>query len=132
METRGLPLAPVVAFVLHQGPDRWTVSPCFEDLFALPEPLAGQLSPYLPKFRHLLLDLSQYDPAGEEKNLANRMLLEFMKQIRARQLLQFFLWLEKQEPHSPGNCCVSACSTCGMPSGTLTPQNSEIRFKPVI
>ena len=37
------------------------MSPCFEDLFDLPEDLREVLLPYLPKFRHLLLDLSQSD-----------------------------------------------------------------------
>ena len=95
-EVHGLPLPPVLPLVLHQGPERWTVSTCFEDLFDLPEDLREILLPYLPKFRHLLLDLSQYDPAGNEKDAVNRVVLELMRQLRQKHLVEFFLWLEKQ------------------------------------
>ena len=96
-ETHGLPLPPVLSLVLHQGPDRWTVSPCFEDLFALPESLTEVLMPYLPKFRHLLLDLSQCDPARDEKDAVIRVVLELMKQVRAKELFKFFVWLAGHE-----------------------------------
>ncbi|MDZ4289238.1 MAG: Rpn family recombination-promoting nuclease/putative transposase, partial [Prosthecobacter sp.] len=46
----GLPLPPVLPFVLHQGPDKWSVSTDFQDLMDLPEEMAAELLPYLPKF----------------------------------------------------------------------------------
>jgi hypothetical protein len=87
----GLPLPPVLSFVLHQGPERWTVATAIEDLFELPEPLASALAPFLPKFRHLLLDLSQADPSTEEGDAVLRIVLSLMKLARARQLrAEFF------------------------------------------
>ncbi|NQW99758.1 Rpn family recombination-promoting nuclease/putative transposase, partial [bacterium] len=47
---QGLPLPPVLPFVFHQGPEAWNVTTAFEDLFALPDELASELLPYLPKF----------------------------------------------------------------------------------
>ena len=93
----GLPLPPVLAFVLHQGPERWTVATAFEDLFELPPNLASGLAPYLPKFRHALLDLSQSEPATEETDATLRVVLSLMKLARARQLhADFFDWLGGQ------------------------------------
>ena len=97
----GLPLPPVLAFVLHQGPERWTVATAFEDLFELPPSLASGLAPYLPKFRHALLDLSQSEPATEETDATLRVVLSLMKLARARQLhADFFDWLGEQLRHA--------------------------------
>ena len=95
-ETHGRPLPPVLPLVLHQGPDRWTVSPCFEDLFALPAPLAEALMPYLPKFRHALLDLSQFDPQRDEVDDQMRVVLHLMKMAREKRLAEFFAWFFHQ------------------------------------
>jgi hypothetical protein len=89
----GLPLPPVLPFVFHQGPDEWTVSTAFEDLFGLPADLAAGLLPFLPKFRHALLDLTRFDPATEEADTLLRVVLQLMKLARKRQLLRFFEWL---------------------------------------
>ncbi|MEI6676680.1 MAG: Rpn family recombination-promoting nuclease/putative transposase [Verrucomicrobiota bacterium] len=89
----GLPLPPVLAFVLHQGPERWTVSTEFADLFALPDDLTSVLGRFLPKFQHALLDLSSFDPASEEHDAKNRIVLQLMKLARERQLRRFFDWL---------------------------------------
>jgi len=97
----GLPLPPVLAFVLHQGPERWTVSTAFEDLLALPEPLANELAPFLPKFNHALLDLSQDDPATAEGDATLRIVLSLMKLARARQVTaEFFDWLGEALRHA--------------------------------
>ena len=71
VEIHGLPLPPVLPMVFHQGPERWTPSPCFEDMFDLSPAHAEALLPFLPKFRHALLDLSQFDPQkqGDDRNL---------------------------------------------------------------
>ncbi len=92
-KAHGLPLPPVLPFVLHQGPDHWHVSTFFEDLFELPEEIAADLLPFLPKFHHALLDLSRSDPAVEENDTQLRIVLHLMKLARERQLLNYFRWL---------------------------------------
>jgi hypothetical protein len=52
---RQLPLPPVLPLLAHQGPGVWTFSCEFADLFG-PVPLT--LRPYLPTFRHALVDLA--------------------------------------------------------------------------
>ncbi len=92
-KAHGLPLPPVLPFVLHQGPDHWNVSTAFEDLFELPDDIASDLLPFLPKFHHALLDLSRSDPASEESDSQLRIVLHLMKLARERQLLEYFRWL---------------------------------------
>ncbi len=92
-QDHGLPLPPVVPFVLHQGPEAWSVSPHFEDLFNLPPGLEQTLLPYLPKFRHALLDLSRFDPAAEETDAQMRVILQLLKLAREQRLIEFFSWL---------------------------------------
>jgi predicted transposase/invertase (TIGR01784 family) len=89
----GLPLPAVIPFVFHQGPDSWNVSPHFEKLLQLPEDSFQPLSPYVPKFQHVLLDLSRYDPSSEEKDQRLQVVLQLMKLARQKDLLTFFLWL---------------------------------------
>lgn len=89
----GLPLPPVVSFVLHQGPEKWTVSPQFADLFSVPAGMAEALRPWLPDFRHGLLDLSTHDPATAEGRTELRVVLQLMKLAREQRLLEFFAWL---------------------------------------
>ena len=49
-----LPLPPVVPLLVHQGPEGWELSCEFTDLFGtVPE----AMRPYLPSFRHALVDL---------------------------------------------------------------------------
>jgi predicted transposase/invertase (TIGR01784 family) len=57
-EQDGLPLPPVIGFVLHQGPDEWTVSHSTQGLFDLDERVSSILQPYLPKMEYALLDLT--------------------------------------------------------------------------
>jgi predicted transposase/invertase (TIGR01784 family) len=92
-KAHGLPLPPVLPFVLHQGPDHWNVSTSFEDLFKLPDDIAADLLPFLPKFHHALLDLSRSDPASEEDDTRLKIVLHLMKLARERQLLEYFRWL---------------------------------------
>ncbi|MEX1049559.1 MAG: Rpn family recombination-promoting nuclease/putative transposase [Akkermansiaceae bacterium] len=94
-QRHGLPLPPVFPIVLHQGPENWNVSTAFEDLFDLPEELAADLLPFIPKFHHALLDLSRYDPDTGEDDIRQRVVLQLMKLARERQLLEFFQWLAK-------------------------------------
>ncbi|MBS0421599.1 MAG: Rpn family recombination-promoting nuclease/putative transposase [Proteobacteria bacterium] len=74
-----LPLPPVVSVVAHQGPGEWTASCEFADLFGDVSPT---LRPYLPSFRHSLVDL----PAIADENLSTmarlRALLKALKYAR--------------------------------------------------
>jgi predicted transposase/invertase (TIGR01784 family) len=99
-KTKGFPLPPVLPFVLHQGPDAWNISPHFQDLFDLPDELAPDLLPYLPKFQHALLDLSRYEPATAEADTQLRIVLQLMKLVRQRELLRFFTWFAQFPAHS--------------------------------
>ncbi|MEZ5305129.1 MAG: Rpn family recombination-promoting nuclease/putative transposase [Verrucomicrobiales bacterium] len=94
LREEGVPLPPVVPLVLHQGPDRWSVSAEFAGLVDLPADLAGDLAPFTPAFRHGLLDLVACDPEnafGGETAAAIRL----MKMARARgtKIGSFFDWL---------------------------------------
>ena len=80
----GLPLPAVLPLVLNQGPERWTVSTCFEDAFALPETAVGLLR-YLPKFEHALIDLTQLDPDQDEDHAELKVALQLMKMARMKQ-----------------------------------------------
>jgi predicted transposase/invertase (TIGR01784 family) len=97
-KTHGLPLQPVLPFVFHQGPEAWVASPHFEDLFDLPDDLATDLIPFLPKFQHALLDLTQFDPNSEEDDSRLKIILQLMKLARQKELLRFFRWLA-EFPH---------------------------------
>ncbi len=92
-KVHGLPLPAVVPYILHQGPDRWTVSTQFEDLFDLPLETSAALLPFLPKFQHALLDLSCYNPSSQEADVQMRIVLHLMKLARDHQLVEFFEWL---------------------------------------
>ncbi len=89
----GLPLPVVLPFVLNQGPERWTVSCDFADLFDLPEEAAPALLPFIPKFHHALLDLTQFNPEREEDQREMKVVLNLMKLARNNDLMRFFEWL---------------------------------------
>ncbi len=98
-KSHGLPLPPVLPFVFHQGPESWSVTTNFEDLFALPEGLSAELLPFLPKFRHALLDLTRFDPDTGESDTRLRAVLQLMKLAREKELLRFFQWLAGYSVH---------------------------------
>jgi len=50
---RRLPLPPVLPLLAHQGPEGWSTSCEFVDLFG---DVPDALRPYLPSFRHALVD----------------------------------------------------------------------------
>jgi predicted transposase YdaD len=73
---RQLPLPAVLPLLAHQGPDGWTPSCEFVDLFgAVPEPLR----PYLPTFRHALVDLARID---DDSLSAQARLRAFLKTLK--------------------------------------------------
>lgn len=96
-DEHGLPLPPVLPFVLHQGPDRWTVSTQFRDLFELPKDLESLLEAFLPTFEHALLDLTRFDPAKEEHHPQMQVILQLMKAAREKRLMEFFEWVARGE-----------------------------------
>jgi predicted transposase/invertase (TIGR01784 family) len=96
VEIHGLPLPLVIGFVFNQGPDGWHVSTEFEDLFDLEEGTAADWLPYLPRFRHLLFDLTKVDPAEGEDEKIVQTALQLMKLARVRQHRAFLEWLRRQ------------------------------------
>ncbi len=50
-------MPPILPIVLHQNKNKWKVSTQFSDLLAIPEDLKSHLSPFLPDFKHVLIDL---------------------------------------------------------------------------
>jgi hypothetical protein len=48
-----LPLPPVLPLLAHQGPEGWNISCEFADLFGI---VPATLRPYLPSFRHALVE----------------------------------------------------------------------------
>jgi predicted transposase/invertase (TIGR01784 family) len=94
VQAHGLPLSPPLCLVIHQGPEPWNVSTHFADLFALPESLRETLTPFVPQFQYLLLDLTRIDPTQENEPQL-RIILNLMKLARFKdQMLQFFEWLD--------------------------------------
>ncbi len=70
---RQLPLPPVLPLLVHQGPDGWKLSCEFADLFgAVPEPLR----PYLPSFRHALVDLAPMEDGALSREVRLRAFLK--------------------------------------------------------
>lgn len=94
LQTHGLPLPVVLPFVLHQGPEKWTVDTQFSSLFALPDAAKSMWAQHLPDFTHLLTDLSQRNLPEEPLNPILQAILYLMQSVRQRrQLLEFFEWL---------------------------------------
>ncbi len=56
---RAIKLPPVLPLVLYHGQRGWSAPLCFEALFELPPELGKILRPFMPKFRHKLVDLSR-------------------------------------------------------------------------
>ncbi len=94
------PLPPVICIVIHQGPDTWTASTAFEDLFDLTDEQKPDFLPYLPKFNHILLDLTQYDPSASEDDNTQQVVLQLMKMVRLNKLAEYYGWLAetRREP----------------------------------
>jgi predicted transposase/invertase (TIGR01784 family) len=75
-ENEELPLPVVVPLVAHQGPQGWTCSAEFTDLFGnVPEPLR----PYLVSFRHALVDFATIDDEALSADIRLASYLNAMK-----------------------------------------------------
>jgi Putative transposase, YhgA-like len=73
---RQLPLPPVLPLLAFQGPEGWRFSSEFADLFGdVPEPLR----PYLPAFRHALVDLGRIDDRRLSAEVRLRAFLKALK-----------------------------------------------------
>jgi predicted transposase YdaD len=80
-----LPLPVVLPLLVHQGPRAWRVSCEFADLFgAVPHPLR----PYLPSFRHALVDLGQTEDKELSEQARLRAFLKALKYCRRPELPQ--------------------------------------------
>jgi predicted transposase/invertase (TIGR01784 family) len=89
----GLPLPPIISFVLNQGPEKWNVAQTLEELFQLPPELEAALLPYLPRLRYALLDLTQFDPLTQERHEQLRVVLLLMKLVREKKVEEFLDWI---------------------------------------
>jgi len=82
-------LPPIVGLVLNQGPGKWEISTEFADLFGEGVNRIPGLGDYLPKCRHLLMDLAIHEPLEEEREVVLATVLELMKRIKERDVLRF-------------------------------------------
>jgi len=71
-----LPLPPVIPLLVHHGPNGWSASTDFADLFG---PVPDALRPYLPQFHHALVDLIGIPDSELSVDAALRMRLKAMK-----------------------------------------------------
>ena len=90
----------IIAHVLNQGPQEWTISTSFEDQFALDE--ADELSRYVPKFEHGLEDLASADPLKKDYHEKLQIALRLLQLARRKdELLDYFVWLDANFPLLP-------------------------------
>jgi predicted transposase/invertase (TIGR01784 family) len=80
-----LPLPVVLPLLVHQGPGSWAISCEFADLFGN---VPGPLQPYLPSFRHALVDLTQMDDGALSGQMRLRAFLKALKYSRRPDLPQ--------------------------------------------
>ena len=80
-----LPLPPVLPLLVHQGPDAWTLSCEFADLFGT---VPHAMQPYLPSFRHALVDLGPMNDRSLSNHVRLQAFLKALKYSRRRDLPQ--------------------------------------------
>ena len=78
-----LPLPPVLPLLANQGPGDWKYSCEFADLFGA---VPAQLSPYLPSFRHALVDLARVGDLALSTEVRLRAFLKALKYSRRSDL----------------------------------------------
>jgi hypothetical protein len=74
-----LPLPPVLPLLANQGPGEWRYSCEFADLFGAVPPA---MTPYLPSFRHALVDLPRVGDLALSTEVRLRAFLKALKYIR--------------------------------------------------
>ena len=74
-----LPLPTVLPLLVHQGPGSWKPSCEFSDLFGT---VPASLSPYLPSFRHALVDLALVGDLALSTEVRLRAFLKALKYSR--------------------------------------------------
>ena len=80
-----LPLPPILPLLAHHGPDGWTFSCEFTELFGeVPEPLR----PYIPSFRHGLVDLALIEDQKLSVEARLRAFLKALKYSRRPDLIE--------------------------------------------
>jgi hypothetical protein len=90
-----LPLPPVLPLLVHQGPRGWIFSCEFAELFGtVPEPLR----PYLPAFRHALVDLAQIDDRDLSAETRLRAFLKALNTAGARTCPTASTWSWQRPP----------------------------------
>lgn len=75
-------LPPIIPVVLSQGPQPWKESTRFMDMMRVPDGVSSELREYLVDFRHILLDLSDWDPEEFRGEMFIRSVLAIMKAVR--------------------------------------------------
>jgi predicted transposase/invertase (TIGR01784 family) len=84
-EHKRLPLPMVLPLLAHHGPEGWTISTQFADLFGrVPEPLR----PYLVSFRHVLVDLARIEDDALSRHVRLRAFLKALKYIQRSDLAE--------------------------------------------
>lgn len=78
-----LPLPTVFPLLVHQGPQDWTISCEFTELFGV---LPDALRPYVPCFRHALVDLAQIEDQKLSSDASLRAFLKALKYSRRADL----------------------------------------------
>ena len=78
-----LPLPPVLPLLAHQGPGDWEPSCEFADLFGS---VPAALGPYLPSFRHALVDLAKVGDQALSTEVRLRAFLKALKYSRRSDL----------------------------------------------
>ena len=76
---QSLPLPAVFPLLVHQGPQRWAFSCEFQDLFGI---VPEALRPYVPCFRHALVDLAQMEDGELSSDASLRAFLKALKYSR--------------------------------------------------
>jgi predicted transposase/invertase (TIGR01784 family) len=90
-----LPLPPVLPLLVHQGPKGWSASCEFAELFgAAPE----ALRPYLPSFRHALVDLSSLDDHALSAKVRLRAFLKALKYRTRRDINERIVFVLAEAP----------------------------------
>ena len=82
------PLPVIVPLVFHQGPKAWTLSKQFSDYFGVDRLGTGEWLQFIPRFEHLLVDLSKMPWESIRGEALLRITLGLMKAVRERKVAE--------------------------------------------